>query len=187
MSVVQIDHPALGTLTLSQSARNRRISLAVRPSGEVRLSFPVGISRARALAFAESKAEWIARTRERVRAMQSNRHICTPDEIEALRREAKRALPARVEYFARQFGFRYGRVTIRLARTKWGCCTSENNISLSLFLMTLPAHLQDYVIIHELCHTVHHNHSARFHALADRCMGGHEKELRRELRNYHTM
>ena len=187
MPVLQIDHPVLGTITLSQSLRNRRISLSVKPSGEVRLSFPVGTSRARALAFAESKAEWIRRTRERIAAVQATCHICTPDEIEALRREAKHILPAKVEYFARKFGFRYGRVTIRAARTKWGCCTGENNISLSLFVMTLPEHLQDYVIIHELCHTVHHDHSARFHALADRCMGGHEKEWRRQLRNYHTM
>ena len=187
MPVLQIDHPTLGAITLSQSLRSRRISLAVKPSGEVRLSYPVGISRARALAFAESKAEWIRRTRERLAAVQAERHICTPDEIEAMRREAKHILPAKVEYFARKFGFRYGRVTIRAARTKWGCCTGENNISLSLFLMTLPEHLQDYVVIHELCHTVHHDHSARFHALADRCMGGRERELRRELRNYRTM
>ena len=50
--------------------------------------------------------------------------------------------------------------------------------------MRLPEHLRDYVILHELCHTVHHNHSAAFHNLCDRCLGGNEKILRRELRRY---
>ena len=79
---------------------------------------------------------------------------------------------------------RYAKLTIRASRTKWGSCSGQNHISLSLFLMTLPEHLRDYVIIHELCHTVHHNHSLRFHALVDRLVGGREKELNRELRRF---
>lgn len=177
----------IGEVRLVCSRRNRRISLSVRPSGEVRLSYPHGISERRALAFLESRTDWVLQAQKRMSERKANVRTYTPAEIEELRRSAKAALPAKVEYFARRFGFSYGKVTIRAARTKWGCCTGRNNISLSLFLMTLPEHLQDYVIIHELCHTVHHNHSARFHALADKCLGGREKELQRELRNCHTM
>jgi len=72
----------------------------------------------------------------------------------------------------------------RASRTKWGSCSGRNHISLSLFLMTLPEHLRDYVIVHELCHTVHHDHSPRFHALVDRLVGGREKALNRELRAF---
>mgnify|MGYP003593610842 CR=1 FL=1 len=63
-------------------------------------------------------------------------------------------------------------------------CTGTNNISLSLFLMTLPEHLRDFVIVHELCHTVHHDHSPKFHALVDRLVGGNEKALNRELKAF---
>ena len=83
---------------------------------------------------------------------------------------------------AERFGFEVGRVTVRAARTKWGSCSARNDISLSLFLAALPRHLQEFVIIHELCHTVHHNHSAAFHALVDRCLGGRERELEGELK-----
>ena len=104
--------------------------------------------------------------------------------IEELRRAAKADLPARIERLSQLTGLKYAKLTIRASRTKWGSCSGRNTISLSLFLMTLPEHLRDYVIVHELCHTVHHNHSPRFHALVDRMVGGNEKALNRELRAF---
>ena len=148
----------------------------------MRLSYPRLVSTAKALRFLEEKVDWVLQMREKVaeRAMQGADY--SPVEIEALRREAKRVLPDMVERLARENGFTYGRVTIRATRSKWGCCTSQNNLSLSLFLMTLPIHLQEFVVLHELCHTLHHNHSAEFHALLNRVTGGREKELNRQLK-----
>ena len=179
-------HPVLGDITISQSARSRRIAIAVKPSGEVRLSFPKYVSLRKALEFLDSKVGWITAARERMEQKSAARPTYSESEVAELRRLAKTLLPARVDLLARKFGFRYGRVTIRATRSKWGSCTAENNLSLSLWLMTLPWHLIDYVIVHELCHTVHHDHSPRFHAMLDRCLGGREKELRRELRSYST-
>ena len=175
-------HPRLGDVLLRQRWTTGRISLTVKPSGEVRLSYPRLVSSAKALCFLEEKVEWVLQMREKIskRAMPGVDY--TPAQIEALRREAKRVLPAMVERLARQYGFRYGRVTIRATRSKWGCCTSQNNLSLSLFLMTLPTHLQEFVVLHELCHTVHHNHSAEFHALLNKITGGRESELSRQLK-----
>ena len=175
-------HPRLGDVVLRQRWTTSRISLSVKPSGEVRLSYPRLVSSAKALRFLEEKVEWVLQMREKIfqRAMQGADY--TPAQIESLRREAKQMLPAMVERLARQYGFRYGRVTIRATRSKWGCCTSQNNLSLSLFLMTLPTHLQEFVVLHELCHTVHHNHSAEFHALLNSVTGGRETELNRQLK-----
>ena len=172
----------MGDVVLRQRWSTSRISLSVKPTGEVRLSYPRLVSSAKALRFLEEKVEWVLQMREKIfqRAMQGADY--TPAQIEALRREAKQILPAMVERLARQYGFRYGRVTIRATRSKWGCCTSQNNLSLSLFLMTLPAHLQEFVVLHELCHTVHHNHSAEFHALLNKVTGGREAELNRQLK-----
>ena len=136
------------------------------------------------MAFLESRVEWVEQSRDRLAQRVAPRPEYTPEQIEQMRREAKASLPVRVAFWAEKFGFKYGRVTIRASRSKWGSCSGENNISLSLFLITLPEHLRDYVIIHELCHTRHHNHSAAFHSLVDRCLGGNEKKLRRELRNF---
>lgn len=186
MAETRYNHPVLGEVTLSQTRRATRISIAVRPSGSVRLSFPMSVSARRALSFLETKVSWIESARQRLSERYVPQTPLSPDEIEEMRRNAKADLPARVEHFARLFGFRYGRVTIRATRSKRGSCSAENNISLSLYLMKVPEHLRDYVVIHELCHTVHHNHSVEFHRLADRCMGGNEKKLRSELRRYTT-
>lgn len=179
-------HPVLGSVTLAQTKRARRITLSVRLSGEVRISFPLFISRREALAFLEERMAWILQARERMAKRIGLRQQATPSaaEVEALRAAAKAELPQRVEALARRYGFRYGRITIRASRTKWGCCTVQNNLSLSLFLMTLPPHLRDFVLLHELCHTVHHNHSPRFHDLLDRCLEGRERALIRELKEY---
>lgn len=178
--------PGIGEVRVAESARARRVTLSVRPSGAVRLSYPRGASRERALAFLRSRTEWIAAARERMARREAARPKTeyTPEQVETLRRAAKADLPARTAAIAARLGLKYGRVTVRASRSKWGSCSGSGNLSLSLYLMTLPEHLRDYVIVHELCHTVHHNHSKRFHALVDRCLGGRERELDRELKTY---
>lgn len=183
------EHPRLGVVELVVSARARRVSISVRASGDVRLTRPRAVSRRRALDFLDSRVDWVEQARERLAAKRAALPPqLSPEEerarTEALRRAAHADLPPRIEHLARQTGLHYAGLTIRAARTKWGSCSGRNTISLSLYLMTLPEHLRDFVILHELCHTVHHDHSPRFHALLDRLTGGHEKELARELKRF---
>ena len=72
---------------------------------------------------------------------------------QAWRIEAQQYLPGRVAELCRELGFRCGKVTVRNSRTRWGSCSSRNDLSLSLHLMKLPDRLIDYILIHELCHT----------------------------------
>lgn len=104
--------------------------------------------------------------------------------VEALRIEAKQTLPAATARLAALHGFRHGEVRVKASRSKWGSCTARNDINLSLFLMLLPDRLIEYIILHELCHTVHKNHSPRFHDLLDRVAGGQSSALNRELRSH---
>ncbi|MDR3251391.1 MAG: M48 family metallopeptidase [Tannerella sp.] len=105
----------------------------------------------------------------------------------ALRLEAKRYLPQRLKMLAEKHGFQYSAVKINNSRTHWGSCGSKKSINLSLSLMQLPEHLIDYVLLHELCHTVEMNHSERFLALMDKVTGGKTDELRSELKNNYKM
>lgn len=179
-------HPRLGEVECVRSPRSKRTTIHVRPSGSLRLTYPRWVSLKRAATFLDEKADWIEATRRRLaeRFAGHEPKTYTPERIEELRRAAKADLPPRAEAIARRLGFRYGKIAIRAARTKWASCSASNNLSLSLFMMLLPEHLRDFVIVHELCHTVHHNHSAEFHALVDRCVGGKEKLLTKELRSY---
>lgn len=186
-----VRHPVVGEVTLSQTGRARRVSITVKPSGEVRLSFPERVSARKALSFLEERVGWIEAARERIAHRMAGVPVLTPEQQvvrrEQLRRVAKEYLPGRVAELAAATGLDCRSVTIRATRSKWGSCSARGDLSLSLYLMALPEHLRDYVIVHELAHTVHHNHSARFHALVDRLLGGREKELRRELRGYRTV
>jgi predicted metal-dependent hydrolase len=82
--------------------------------------------------------------------------------IETLRIEAKIFLPERVNLLAEKFGFRYNRLFLKNIKTRWGSCSSQNNINLNIHLMRLPNELIDYVILHELTHTIHKNHGKQF-------------------------
>jgi predicted metal-dependent hydrolase len=103
---------------------------------------------------------------------------------ETWRIEAKAMLPQKVMLWAQRYNFKYQKVTIRNSKTRWGSCSSTGNINLSLHLMRLPEELIDFVILHELTHTVHKNHGPQFHALLDKICGGKEKELNAQLSTF---
>lgn len=82
--------------------------------------------------------------------------------IGVLRMEAKRILPEKTNYFASKHGLTYRDVKINKSRTRWGSCSRQKNINLSLFLLLMPERFIDYVVLHELTHTIHFNHSKEF-------------------------
>ena len=114
------------------------------------------------------------------------RPAMSEDDIKRLRHFAKQYLPIRVAELAQEYNFQYTSLKIQSSRTRWGSCSGTNAINLSLFLMKVPEHLIDYVILHELCHTVHHDHSPRFWALMDEVTQGKAKEMRKQLKEYTT-
>jgi predicted metal-dependent hydrolase len=104
-----------------------------------------------------------------------------------LRREALRTLPLRLQTLAAHHSFSYTGVTIRNTQTRWGSCSLQKHINLSLSLMLLPERLIDYVLFHELCHTVEMNHGDRFWQLMDKVTGGRAQALRQELKTYRML
>jgi predicted metal-dependent hydrolase len=105
--------------------------------------------------------------------------------IEALRVEAKSFFPARVHWLADRSGFEYKNISIKNLKSRWGSCSGKNNINLNIHIMRLPDHLIDYVILHELAHTVHHNHSLKFWELLNKVIGD-AKRLDKELKNFNV-
>ena len=101
----------------------------------------------------------------------------------ALRVEAKQYLPGKVKELAGKYGFKYNNLTLKNIKSRWGSCSRQNNINLSIHLMRLPDHLIDYVILHELVHTVHHNHSPKFWKMLNDITGD-SKILEKEFKKY---
>lgn len=102
--------------------------------------------------------------------------------MRAMRKKAEEYLPPLVQYWSSLFDLPYNKVTISKARSRWGSCSSKRDISLSFYLMLLPAHLMDYVILHELAHTREMNHGPQFWELLNQLTDGKALALRKELR-----
>ena len=105
---------------------------------------------------------------------------------EALRRNAKSVLPLRLQELSDKFGLPFEQVRINSSKGRWGSCSAKKHINLSYYLLLLPSHLVDYVLLHELSHTKEMNHGERFWALLNKLTDGKALALREELRKYRT-
>ena len=101
----------------------------------------------------------------------------------ALKNESIELIPTRVQDIAAQRGFDYSSVSLRSLKGRWGSCSSRQELTFNIFLMQLPWHLIDYVIIHELVHTKHMNHSNDFWDEFSLHLEN-PKVLRREMKGY---
>lgn len=104
--------------------------------------------------------------------------------INELTSEARRILPDKLRKLSERHALKYGNCSVRNTHSRWGSCSGKGNISLSIYLVLLPEELIDYVLLHELCHTIEMNHSGRFWALLDKLCGCSAKLLRNELKKY---
>ncbi|MDR2065207.1 MAG: M48 family metallopeptidase [Prevotellaceae bacterium] len=100
--------------------------------------------------------------------------------------EAKSYLPQRVKYLADKYNFKYKQVRIKNNLTNLGSCSYQNNINLNLHIMRLSDELIDYVILHELCHTVEKNHGEQFWKLLDSVTGNKARELSKQAKKINT-
>jgi predicted metal-dependent hydrolase len=104
--------------------------------------------------------------------------------IQTFRDEAKEYLPQRTEQLAAVHGFSFCGVTVKNISSRWGSCSATNHINLNIHLMRLPQELSDYVILHELTHTVHKNHGKFFWQNLNAVTNGKAKQFSKEMKKY---
>lgn len=140
--------------------RSRRKSLAIEitPRGEILVRAPLRLAKRDIQGFVESRQDWIVTHLSKVHVVPS----LTSEEHGVLICAAKEALPAKAEHYAELLGVTFGRITIRSQHTRWGSCSASGNLSFNCLLMLAPEEVQDYVVVHELCHRKHMDHSPAF-------------------------
>lgn len=169
--------PEIGDVVLRKSLRSRSIGIRVHPVKGVSVSVPYIVPYAVALAFFQSRRTWVLETMAKQREKYRDVVMPTSSEIEALRKQARKELPPRLAELAARYGFRYNRVAIKHNASNWGSCSTMGNINLNLNVLRLPKVLQDYVLLHELCHLRHHDHGHAFHLLLEHVLTDHILKL----------
>ena len=145
-------------------SKRKTVSIQVK-DGAVIVHSPVGVSEDRLSAMVNSHREWVEKQLARQEQKKEKYPEPTPMEERKLRAEARVVLKAKLDYFSKIMGLKYGRLTISGAKTRFGSCSGKGNISFSYRLMMYPEAAIDYVVVHELAHLVHLNHSKSFHTL----------------------
>ncbi len=182
-NTVTVKINGVGTVLFERSKRARRVIIYVKPFKGVRVAVPHRLSFNKAMEFVNTKADWIKIQIEKM-LQYENEYNLNSGIAEAIDKEkARKVLAKRLKQLAEKHGFVYNRVFFRNQKTRWGSCSSQNNISLNFKLITLPDELVDYVILHELVHTRKKDHSKAFWAELDKVVGD-GKKMALKLRKY---
>ena len=152
-----VEHPEVGTVKYIGNNRAKRIIISIKPE-YVRVVIPKRQSFKNAQKFVESRLDWIKTNKQSMNVqLEKKRNLPEID-----RKVARKILCRRIGELAQLHNFVYNRVSIRKQKTRWGSCSTKNNINLNANLLHLPPELMDYVLLHELVHTRVKNHSNDF-------------------------
>ena len=154
--------------------RSRRKTLSIQiKGGRAEVRAPLSATNEEISRFLNAHRGWVethlAKSQAREREKQQVRKL-TDAEIRTLKDQARRVIPERAAYYARQIGTTYGKISIRCQKTRWGSCSSKGNLSFNCLLMLTPAGVIDSIVVHELCHRKYMNHSQKFYAEVQRVM-----------------
>lgn len=148
-----------GEVIVRKNPLSRSVRFSVSPSGRLQMSVPQHTSDFSVKRFLHLNRKLI---REKIPLSDPNTQRARDAKKKILTHKAKEYLPYRLEYYAKLYGYHYDRCRLSHAATRWGSCSSSGTISLNIGLMQVPEPLRDYVILHELAHLNHMDHSAAF-------------------------
>ena len=155
----------------------KTLSLQLK-SDEIIARAPLGMKDKQIYDFISSKEQWIEKNLAKIKqreAAVSNAAPFTQQEIKALYEKAGLIITERVRYYAPKIGVDYNRITIRCQRTRWGSCSSAGNLNFNCLLALFPPEVIDSVVVHELCHRKHMNHSPQFYREIERVFPDYKK------------
>lgn len=132
---------------------------------------PYGTTERTVQEFLLSKKDWITKHLEKQNMEEEKAEslgLLSADEIKQIKKQTRKIIPHRVEFWANKIGVTYGRIAIRLQFSRWGSCSVDGNLNFNCLLVKMPPEIMDSVVVHELCHRRHMDHSKEFYAEIDR-------------------
>lgn len=158
-------------------SRRRTMALEITRDARIVVRAPVWVSQPEIDRFVAGHQGWIAAHLERRQQYLSAHPLPSPEEIAALRAQAKALLPPKVAYWAAIMGVQPSGMKITSARTRFGSCSGKNSLCFSLYLMQYPEEAIDYVVVHELAHIRQHNHGPAFYAEVEKVMPDYKRRM----------
>ena len=166
-------------------SKRRTLSIEISSNGQLLVRAPKRMSQQEIDDFIHKKEDWIKKHQEKFakkQAEQGNELTITQKELDELKKAARKYFPDRVDFYAKKMNLTYGKIAIRCQQTVWGSCSSKGNLNFNCLLMMMDEEIRDYIIVHELSHRKHMNHSAAFWKCVESVMPDY-RQRRTKLKN----
>ncbi|MBR1852433.1 MAG: M48 family metallopeptidase [Lachnospiraceae bacterium] len=165
-------------------SKRKSLGLQVKSDGTVIVRVPNRVSDDTIRLFIEKHTGWILQKRNLWQTRNEDPATCLPEVVTAAgKRQIRQFITQRVAFYADRMGIAYGRITMRNQKTRWGSCSSDGNLNFNCRLLFVPKELVDYVVVHELAHRRHMDHSPAFWQEVEKYMPDY-RERRKQLKQY---
>ncbi len=163
--------------TLIRSER-KSVSIQVDSDCNITVRAPLRLSQKEIDKILLEKKSWLEKTIISQREKRKVIKEYSEDDIKLLRKKAKEIIPQKVDYYANIMQVNPNSVKINSAKKRYGSCSGTNNLNFSLYLMDKDERFIDYVVVHELAHIKHHNHSKEFYGFIEQFMPDYKERMK---------
>ena len=160
--------------------RSKRKSVAIQVDSDCNITVraPLRLSQKEIDKILLEKKSWLEKTIISQREKRKVIKEYSEDDIKLLRKKSKEIIPQKVEHYANIMQVNPNSVKINSAKKRYGSCSGTNNLNFSLYLMDKDERFIDYVVVHELAHIKHHNHSKEFYGFIEQFMPDYKERMK---------
>lgn len=153
---------------MRKSKRAKQVRLTINGDGVVVATRPARVPEYRVIEFIKEKFAWIQKRLDQISRIDTDLTRHNRKHYLSHRESARTLVHQKIEHWNTFYNFTYGRVSVRSQRTRWGSCSSKGNLNFNYKILFISEELQDYLIVHELCHLKEMNHGPNFWKLVEK-------------------
>lgn len=170
--------------TIKNNKRSKTITLHVADNGDIIATKPWYVVDMFVEVFIKKHEQWILKQRDHMQHKEQHQpYRGTKEEYKQYKQKARLHIATKVEYYCKIYNTQYSSISIRNQKTRWGSCSSEKKLNFNYRVLFLPEELQNYIIVHEVCHLCEMNHSREFWKLVEKQIPSY-KRARKTIQQY---